>query len=44
MTTSKSHFKQLLHSNLDQIKSLRVKIVVTLPFMCSFIKILHLKY
>ena len=45
MTTSKSRFKQLLHSNQDQIKiSLSVKIVVALTFMCSIIKILHLKY
>ena len=45
MTTSKSHFKQLLHSNQDQIKiSLSVKIVFALPFMCSNIKILHLKH
>ena len=60
MTTSKSHFEQLLSkiyakslgrkcvqivSNQDQIKiSLSVKIVVALTFMCSIIKILHLKY
>ena len=45
MTTSKPHFKQLLHSNQDQIKiSLSVKIVVVLTFMCFIIKILHLKY
>ena len=44
MTTSKSHFKQLLHSNQDQIKILSVKIEVVLTLMCLIIKILHLKY
>ena len=45
MTTSKSRFKQLLHSNQDQIKiSLNVKIVVVLTFMCLIIKIIYLKY
>ena len=45
MTTSKSRFKQLLHSNQDQIKiSLSVKIVVVLTFMCLIIKIIYLKY
>ena len=41
MTTSKSHFEQLLF----KIKiSLAVKIGVPLTFMCSIIKILDLKY
>ena len=44
MTTSKSYFQQLLHSRQDQIKRLSVKIVVALPFICSIIKIFHLKY
>ena len=44
MKTSKSYFEQLLHSSQDQIKSLSVKIVAALPFMCSIIKFFHLKY
>ena len=41
MTTSKSHFEQLLF----KIKiSLAVKIGVALTFMCSIIKIIDLKY
>ena len=50
MTTpskTKSNFEQLLsviYAKRPREKFLNVKIVVALNFMCSIIKILHLKY